>query len=44
MRHLSNTSIEKLRIEASKCKLLCANYHRELHNPEFYLDNLNSLL
>lgn len=44
MRHLSNTSIEKLRIKAAKCKLLCANCHRELHNPEFYFDNLNSLL
>lgn len=42
MRHLSNTSIEKLRIEAAK--LLCANCHRELHNPEFYFDKLNSLL
>ena len=43
MRHLSNTSIEKLRIEAAKCKLLCANRHRELHNPEFYFDNLKRL-
>ena len=44
MRHLSNTSIDKLRVEAAKCKLLCANCHRELHNPEFYFDKLNSLL
>lgn len=33
-RHLSNTSIEKLREEIDKCMLLCSNCHKELHYPQ----------
>lgn len=33
-RTLGNRSMEKVLLEMSKCKLLCANCHRELHNPE----------
>ena len=44
MRHLSNTSITKLKEEVSKCELLCANCHRELHNSEFYVENISSVL
>lgn len=40
MRHFSNTSLEKLKEEISKCTLLCANCHRELHNPKLYMDNV----
>lgn len=33
VRSLSNRSKDKLITEVSKCILLCANCHRELHNP-----------
>jgi predicted HNH restriction endonuclease len=33
LRSCSNNKWEKLVKEASKCDLLCANCHRELHNP-----------
>jgi hypothetical protein len=39
-RHLSNSSITSLLKEAKKCILLCANCHRELHNPDFNKDKL----
>jgi hypothetical protein len=38
MRHLSNTSLERLKEEADKCQLLCANSHREVHNPHLGMD------
>ena len=43
-RRLSNTSTEKIREEAGKCILVCANCHRELHNPAFAKENLDLLL
>lgn len=33
-RHLSNTTIDKLKNEVDKCVLLCANCHRETHYPQ----------
>ena len=33
LRHLSNTTIDKIKEEADKCILVCANCHREIHNP-----------
>ena len=42
-RVLSNKKWEDLLEEAEKCILLCANCHRELHNPELTLDNINTL-
>jgi Zn finger protein HypA/HybF involved in hydrogenase expression len=44
MRHFSNTNIEKLEIELKKCKLLCANCHREYHNPTLRFSNIPSLI
>lgn len=32
-RHISNTTWEKLLIEAEKCILLCCNCHMEIHYP-----------
>ena len=43
-RHLSNTSIKKLKEEADKCVLVCANCHREIHHPEFTKENIQKML
>ena len=34
LRRLANTKWETLLKEAEKCMLLCANHHREIHNPD----------
>lgn len=43
-RHLSNTHIDKLKIEADKCILLCSNCHRETHNEKYDKNNIDLLL
>ena len=43
-RHLSNTTIVKLREEADKCILVCANCHREIHNKHLDKSNIPTLL
>jgi 5-methylcytosine-specific restriction endonuclease McrA len=36
-RHLANNSMKKLASELSKCVLLCANCHAEIHHPDLSL-------
>lgn len=44
MRKLSNTKLEILRLELDKCIMLCANCHREYHNPDLEFTNIPELL
>ena len=40
MRSLSNRKLESVLMEISKCILVCANCHAELHNPHLNFDLL----
>ena len=43
IRKLSNSKWESLLKEANKCSLLCSNCHREVHNPEYNKEYIESL-
>jgi hypothetical protein len=40
IRSLSNRKFEPVMAEISKCILVCANCHAEIHNPRLNLDSL----
>jgi len=44
LRHFSNNSIQKLKVEVEKCNLLCANCHLEEHNPECSFENVQKII
>lgn len=44
LRALSNIKWETLIDEVKNCNLLCANCHREYHNPELNITNINNIL
>lgn len=44
LRAFSNNSLVKLQSEVNKCDLLCANCHREHHNPETTFEKVKLFL
>lgn len=44
LRHFSNMTLEALQQEIDKCILVCANCHREIHNVDLQMDNLDNVL
>ena len=44
MRSFSNNKYELLSKEVEKCMLLCANCHREIHNPALKLENIPNII
>lgn len=43
-RNLSNKSMKEILIEFEKCKVFCANCHREHHNEELDIENVRKLI
>ena len=43
-RHFSNNTIDNLQNEINKCILLCANCHREIHNPSLKLEEIDNII
>ena len=44
IRKLSNSSMKWVLKEFEKCEVVCANCHREIHNPELGVDDVRILL
>ncbi len=44
LRNCSNRKLSDLELESEKCDLLCANCHREHHNPQMSKENIIELL